>query len=127
MAHQSRSGVIVHELTIAATIPHVLAYNEQLLKVISFFVVFIDSCKYEHVKKWLMFFNAFFETLQKWFSTFLCHSSGFACSAIDLYRSPLGLKNWNGICLFTSIRIDKEYSQLLNNICRVVQTKGIIL
>jgi hypothetical protein len=45
-------------------------------------------------------------------------------------NSLLGLKNWNGICLFTlftSIRIDKEYSQLLNNICRVVQTKGIIL
>jgi hypothetical protein len=86
MAHQSRSGVIVHELTIAATIPHVLAYNEQLLKVTSVFVVFIGSCKYEHVKTWLMFFNSFFETLQKWFSTFLCHSSGFACSAIDLYR-----------------------------------------
>jgi hypothetical protein len=29
-------------------------------------------------------------------------------------NSPLGLKNWNGICLFTWIRMDKEYNPLLN-------------
>jgi len=36
MAHQSRTGVIVHELTIAATVPHVLAYNEQCSKLFPF-------------------------------------------------------------------------------------------
>jgi len=94
------------------------AYNEQLLQVNSFFVVFIGSCKYEHVKKWLMFLTHFLKSFRSGFlRCSMCHSSGFACSALMIRHtgnSPLGLKNWNGICLFTSIRIDKEYSQLLN-------------
>jgi len=56
MARQSHSGVIVHELAIAAVIPHGMAYNEKLLQVISFFLfVFIGSYKYEHVKNGLCF------------------------------------------------------------------------
>lgn len=64
MACQSRSGVIVHELTIAAAECRYhhgtmgMAYNEQLLQANSF-LVFVGSCKYDHVKEWLMFLTQF--------------------------------------------------------------------
>jgi len=66
-----------------------------------------------------VFLTYFLKPFRSGYHVVLCNLSGFACSAIMIYtgNSPLGLKNWNGICLFTlftSIRIDKEYSQLLN-------------